>query len=137
MDLFPFEYIHIGGDECSKEKWKVCEHCQKRIKDNQLADEHELQSYFIKRVEKMINARGKTMIGWDEILEGGLAPNATVMSWRGINGGIEAVKEGHDVVMSPNNYCYLDLRQGDPEIEPDYGYSSLLLSTAYSYNPIP
>ena len=137
MDLFPSKYMHIGGDECNKEKWKVCEHCQKRIADNNLADEHELQSYFIKRVEKIINAKGKTMIGWDEILEGGLAPNATVMSWRGIEGGITAVKAGHDVVMSPNNYCYLDLRQGDTDIEPDYGYGRLLLSTAYSYNPIP
>lgn len=137
MDLFPSKYMHIGGDECNKDKWKTCDHCQKRIKDNNLADEHELQSYFIKRVEKIINAKGKTMIGWDEILEGGLAPNATVMSWRGTDGGIIAAKEGHDVIMSPNSYCYLDLRQGDPDIEPDYGYGKLLLSTAYSYNPIP
>jgi hexosaminidase len=137
MELFPSKYMHIGGDECNKDKWKICDHCQKRIKDNDLADEHELQSYFIKRVEKIINAKGKTMIGWDEILEGGLAPNATVMSWRGTEGGIIAAKDGHDVVMSPNSYCYLDLRQGDPDIEPDYGYGKLLLSTAYSYNPIP
>ncbi len=137
MDLFPSKYMHIGGDECNKEKWKTCKYCQKRIKDNKLVDEHELQSYFIKRVEKMINAKGKTMIGWDEILEGGLAPNATVMSWRGTQGGITAVKAGHDVVMSPNSYCYIDLRQGDVDIEPDYGYGLLLLSTAYSYNPIP
>ena len=137
MDLFPSKYMHIGGDECNKDKWEICEHCQKRIKDNNLADEHELQSYFIKRVEKMINARGKSMIGWDEILEGGLAPNATVMSWRGTKGGIKAAKEGHDVVMSPNSYCYLDFRQGSQDVEPDYGYSRLLLSTAYSYNPVP
>lgn len=137
MDLFPSKYMHIGGDECNKEKWKGCEHCQKRIADNNLADEHELQSYFIKRVGKIINTKGKTMIGWDEILEGGLAPNATVMSWRGTKGGITAVKAGHDVVMSPNSYCYLDLRQGDADIEPDYGYGRLLLSTAYSYNPVP
>lgn len=137
MDLFPSKYMHIGGDECNKDKWKTCNHCQKRMKDNNLTDEHELQSYFIKRVEKIINAKGKTMIGWDEILEGGLAPNATVMSWRGIEGGIIAAKDGHDVIMSPNSYCYLDLRQGNPDIEPDYGYGKLLLSTAYSYNPIP
>ena len=137
MDLFPSKYVHIGGDECSKESWKVCDDCQKRIKDNNLSDEHELQSYFIKRVEKMINAKGKTMIGWDEILEGGLAPNATVMSWRGTSGGITAVKAGHDVVMSPNSHCYLDLRQGDIDMEPDYGYGKLLLSTTYSYNPVP
>ncbi len=137
MDLFPSKYMHIGGDECNKDKWKICEHCQKRMKDNKLADEHELQSYFIKRVEKIINARDKSMIGWDEILEGGLAPNATVMSWRGTKGGITAAKAGHDVVMSPNKYCYLDLRQGDIDLEPGYGYSQLLLSTAYSFNPVP
>lgn len=137
MDLFPSKYIHIGGDECNKDSWKKCEHCQQRIKDNQLADEFELQSYFIKRVEKIINVKGKNMIGWDEILEGGLAPNATVMSWRGTEGGITAVREGHDVIMSPNSYCYLDLRQGETHMEPDYGYGKLLLSTAYSYNPIP
>lgn len=137
MDLFPSKYMHIGGDECNKEKWKICKHCQKRIKDNDLHDEHQLQSYFIKRVEKIINAKGKTMIGWDEILEGGLAPNATVMSWRGTKGGTLAAKANHDVVMTPNNFCYLDLRQGDVALEPDYGYSQLLLSTAYSYNPIP
>lgn len=137
MDLFPSQYMHIGGDECNKEKWETCEDCQKRIKDNNLADEHELQSYFIKRVEKIINARGKKMIGWDEIMQGGLAPNATVMSWRGTKGGIEAAKAGHDVVMTPHPYCYLDFRQGSIELEPDYGYSRLLLSTAYSYNPAP
>jgi len=137
MDLFPSKYMHIGGDECNKESWENCEHCQKRISDNNLTDEKELQSYFIKRVEKIINARGKTLIGWDEILEGGLAPNATVMSWRGTEGGITAAKLGHDVVMSPWGFCYLDLKQGSPEIEPDYGYGQLLLPTAYSFNPIP
>lgn len=137
MDLFPSKYMHIGGDECNKDSWKVCKHCQKRMKDNKLADEHELQSYFIKRVEKIINARGKSMIGWDEILEGGLAPNATVMSWRGTSGGITAAESGHDVVMSPNSYCYLDFRQGSSELEPDYGYAKLYLSTAYSFDPVP
>lgn len=137
MSLFPAKYMHIGGDECNKEAWKVCADCQKRIKEQQLKDEFELQSYFIKRVEKIINSAGKKMIGWDEILEGGLAPNATVMSWRGEAGGITAAKSGHDVVMSPNSYCYLDLKQGDPDLEPDYGYGRLLLTTTYSYNPIP
>jgi len=137
MNLFPSEYIHIGGDECNKEAWEVCSDCQKRIKNENLKDEHELQSYFITRIEKIINAASKKMIGWDEILEGGLAPNATVMSWRGEEGGIAALKAGHDVIMTPNQYCYLDLKQGDPEIEPNYGYSQLLLTTVYSYNPIP
>jgi len=136
-ELFPSEYIHIGGDECNKEAWQICADCQKRIEGNKLRDEHELQSYFIKRVEKIINSKGKKLIGWDEILEGGLAPNATVMSWRGEEGGIEAAKAGHDVVMTPNTYCYLDLKQGDPELEPEYGYSQLLLNTVYSYEPIP
>ncbi len=137
MELFPSKYMHIGGDECNKDAWKVCADCQTRIADNNLKDENELQSYFIKRVEKIINAKGKLLIGWDEILEGGLAPNAVVMSWRGTHGGIVAAKAGHDVVMSPGSHCYLDLRQGSPHIEPDYGYGRLLLSTAYSFNPIP
>lgn len=137
MELFPSKYMHIGGDECNKSAWKVCDDCQKRISDNNLKDEDELQSYFIKRVEKIVNAQGKLLIGWDEILEGGLAPNAVVMSWRGTHGGIVAAKAGHDVVMSPGSHCYLDLRQGSPDIEPDYGYGRLLLSTAYSFNPIP
>jgi hexosaminidase len=137
MDLFPSKYMHIGGDECSKKSWESCEYCQKRMKDNKLADEHELQSYFIKRVGKIINAHGKSMIGWDEIIEGGLAPNATVMSWRGTAGGITAAMAGHDVVMSPHPFCYLDFRQGNINLEPDYGYSQLLLSKAYSFNPIP
>jgi len=137
MELFPSNYMHIGGDECNKESWKVCDNCQKRIADNNLKDEHELQSYFIKRVENIINARDKQLIGWDEIIEGGLAPNAVVMSWRGTHGGIVAAKAGHDVVMSPGSHCYLDLRQGSPDIEPDYGYGRLLLSTAYSFNPVP
>jgi hexosaminidase len=137
MSLFPSNYVHIGGDECNKDSWKVCEHCQDRIKEEGLNDEHELQSYFIKRVERIINAEGKLMIGWDEILEGGLAPNATVMSWRGTQGGITAAKAGHDVVMSPWGFCYLDLKQGATEVEPDYGYGKLLLSTAYSFDPIP
>ena len=135
-DLFPFGYIHIGGDECYKGFWKKCEECQKRIKDNGLKDENELQSYFIKRLEKILQQKGKKLMGWDEILEGGLAPNATVMSWRGMDGGIAAAKAGHHVVMSPNNYAYLDLYQGDPALEPPT-YSLLRLNTVYSFEPIP
>ena len=134
--LFPFEYIHIGGDECYKGFWKKCEDCQKRMKDNGLKDENELQSYFIKRLEKMLQDKGKKLIGWDEILEGGLAPNAAVMSWRGMDGGIAAAKSNHQVVMSPTNYAYLDLYQGDPATEPPT-YSFLRLKTVYTFEPVP
>lgn len=137
MDLFPSEYIHIGGDECNKEAWKVDPDCQARMKTEGLKDEKELQSYFIKRVEKIVNAKGKNLIGWDEILEGGLAPNATVMSWRGESGGIAAAEEGHNVIMTPNKFTYLDLKQGHTDHEPNLGYSQCLLSTCYNYNPIP
>ncbi|MGB1287128.1 MAG: beta-N-acetylhexosaminidase, partial [Aggregatilineales bacterium] len=108
LDLFPSEYIHIGGDECPKDRWEVCPDCQARIKAEGLQNEHELQSYFIRRMEKWLNERGRRLVGWDEILEGGLAPNATVMSWRGSQGGIDAANAGHDVIMSPNTSCYLD-----------------------------
>jgi hexosaminidase len=135
-ELFPFEYIHIGGDECFKGFWTKCEYCQKRMKDNDLKDVNELQSYFIKRMEKLLQAKGKKMIGWDEILEGGLAPNATVMSWRGMKGGIAAAKENHHVVMSPNNFVYLDLYQGDPAIEPPT-YGNLRLNKVYDFEPVP
>ena len=137
IDLFPSEYIHIGGDECNKRAWIACPDCQTRMAEEGLKSPEELQSYFIQRIEKMVNARGRKMIGWDEILEGGLAPNAVVMSWRGEAGGIAAAQAGHEVVMTPNSHCYLDLKQGDPETEPELGYSQLLLSTAYSYEPIP
>ncbi|MCE5345191.1 MAG: beta-N-acetylhexosaminidase [Bacteroidales bacterium] len=135
-ELFPFEYIHIGGDECFKGFWEKCKDCRKRMKDNGLKDANELQSYFIRRLEKMLLDKGKKLIGWDEILEGGLAPNATVMSWRGINGGIAAAKANHHVVMSPNNYAYLDLYQGDPAIEPPT-YGMLRLNKVYSFEPVP
>lgn len=137
MDLFPFEYIHIGGDECNKEGWKNHELCQNLIKEKGLKDEHGLQSHFIGRVEKMINAKGKNMIGWDEILEGGLAPNATVMSWRGEKGGIKAAKAKHDVIMTPSFANYLDLKQGQSDNEPNLGYSEALLSTSYNYSIVP
>ncbi len=135
--LFPSEYIHIGGDECNKSAWEKCPDCQARKKAEGLEDELELQSYFIRRVERIINSRGRKMIGWDEILEGGLAPNAAVMSWRGEKGGIAAASAGHEVVMTPHSFCYLDLKQGDPELEPPLGYAQCRLSTAYSYDPVP
>jgi hexosaminidase len=137
MDLFPFKYIHIGGDECNKNQWKIDPHAQQKIKEEGLLNEQELQSYFLKRIENMINDRGRIMIGWDEILEGGLAPNAAVMSWRGESGGIKSAKAGHDVVMTPNKYCYIDLKQGHDDLEPNLGYSQLLLSTSYGYKVIP
>lgn len=137
MAIFPSEYIHIGGDECPKTRWKSCEHCQKIIQKKELKDEHELQSYFIQRIEKFVNSKGRKIIGWDEILEGGLAPNAAVMSWRGIEGGIEAVKQKHNVVMSPGSHCYFDHYQADPKNEPVAigGYTTV--EKVYSYNPIP
>ncbi len=137
MEQFPSEYIHIGGDECNKSAWRACADCQARMQAEGLASVEELQSYFIRRVETMINDHGRKLLGWDEILEGGLAPNAAVMSWRGTNGGITAAKAGHEVVMTPSDFCYLDLKQGNPETEPELGYSQLLLSTAYGYDPMP
>lgn len=135
--LFPSEYIHIGGDECPKTRWKSCSHCQKRMKDEKLKDEHELQSYFIQRIEKFINSKGRKIIGWDEILEGGLAPNAAVMSWRGTEGGIAAAKEKHFAVMSPGSHCYFDHYQGEPANEPLAFGGYTTLEKVYSYNPIP
>ncbi len=134
--LFPSDYIHIGGDECYKGFWEKCPKCQKRIRDENLKNTYELQSYFIKRIEKILEAKNKKLVGWDEILEGGLAPNATVMSWRGMRGGITAAKEGHQVIMTPTNHCYLDLYQGDPSVEPDT-YSMCRLSDSYSFEPVP
>lgn len=134
--LFPNKYIHMGGDECFHDFWEKDPNCQTFMKKNNLKDVHELQSYFVKRAEKIINKKGKVLIGWDEILEGGLAPNATVMSWRGMKGGIEAAKQKHDVVMSPTTFAYLDYMQGDPSIEKPI-YSSLSLKKAYSFEPVP
>ena len=137
ISLFPSEYIHIGGDECPKTKWKECPLCQQRIKEEGLTDEHHLQSYFIQRIEKYLNKNSKKLIGWDEILEGGLAPNAAVMSWRGEEGGIAAAKQSHYVVMTPGSHCYLDHYQGKPEEEPLAigGYTPL--EKIYSYEPVP
>lgn len=136
-ELFPSEIIHIGGDEAPKDRWKACPHCQKRIKDEGLKDEHELQSYFITRIEKFLNGKGKRIIGWDEILEGGLAPNAAVMSWRGIKGGIEAARMHHPVVMSPTTHMYLDYFQGEPYHEPNAIGGHLPLRKVYSFEPVP
>ena len=136
MEIFPSKYIHIGGDEATKTNWEACPHCQKRIKDEGLENVEELQSYFIKRMEKFINSKGKKLIGWDEILEGGLAPDATVMSWRGVKGGIEAVKHGNDAIMTPVGYCYFDYYQGPPEYEPVAGGSVTTVSKVYSFDPI-
>jgi hexosaminidase len=137
IDLFPGEYIHIGGDECPKTRWKACPVCQKRIADENLKDELELQSYFVKRIEKFVASKGKKLIGWDEILEGGLPERATVMSWRGNEGGIEASENGHDVVMTPGSHCYFDHYQGNPEFEPLAIGGLNTLENVYSYNPVP
>ena len=137
MALFPSKYIHIGGDECPKTRWKTCPHCQALIKEKGLKDEHELQSYFVQRIEKFVNKKGRKIIGWDEILEGGLAPNAAVMSWRGTEGGIEAAKQKHFVVMTPGSHCYFDHYQGDPKNEPLAigGYTTV--EKVYGFNPTP
>ena len=134
--LFPYPYIHIGGDECTKAFWKKSAVVQDFMKKEGIKSEHELQSYFIKRLETILKQKGKKLIGWDEILEGGLAPEATVMSWRGMSGGIEAAKQGHSVVMTPADNAYLDLYQGDPATEPDT-YSMLRLKTCYQWDPVP
>lgn len=137
-DLFPAPYIHIGGDECPKDRWKDCERCQKRIADEGLEDETELQAWFIQRMKTWLNARDRQIIGWDEILEGELAPNATVMSWRGVQGGIAAAKQGHDVIMSPTSHCYLDYFQSkNTEGEPPAIGGYLPLRNVYAFEPIP
>ncbi len=137
LELFPSEYIHIGGDEAPKERWKECKQCQKVIKKNKLKDTHELQSYFIRQMDAFLMERGRKLIGWDEILEGGLSPNAAVMSWRGEKGGIEAAKQGHNVVMSPTAYCYFDYYQSAHDIEPLAIGGYLPLEKVYKYNPVP
>jgi len=137
MDLFPSKYIHIGGDEAPKSRWKECSICQGTIKQEGLSDEHELQSYFIQRMEKFLNSHGRQIIGWDEILEGGLAPNATVMSWRGTEGGIAAAKQNHNAIMTPGSHCYFDHYQSNPETEPLAIGGFTTLEKVYSYEPIP
>jgi hexosaminidase len=134
--LFPNPYIHIGGDEAYKGFWSTCPKCQKRMADEHLGNVDELQSYFVKRMEKMLKEKGKKLIGWDEILEGGLAPEATVMSWRGMSGGISAARMGHAVVMTPWDFTYLDLYQGESVVEPPT-YGLCRLKDSYTYDPVP
>lgn len=134
--LFPFKYIHMGGDECFKGFWEKSAAIKALMQREGLKDQHEVQSYFVKRVEKIIESKGKKMMGWNEIMEGGLAPGAAVMSWQGMKGGIESAKAGHPVVMSPNDYAYVDLYQGDPVAEPPT-YSMVRLKKAYEFNPLP
>lgn len=137
MELFPSEYIHIGGDEAGKSAWKTCPKCQKRMKDEHLANVDEQQSYLIHRIEKFLNNHGRHLLGWDEILQGGIAPNATVMSWRGEEGGIAAVTSGHRAIMTPGAYCYLDSYQDAPYSQPEAIGGYLPLKKVYSYNPVP
>lgn len=134
--LFPNKYIHIGGDEAFKGFWEKCPKCRKRMQTEHLKDVHELQSWFVKRMEQMLLSKNKKLIGWDEILEGGLAPEATVMSWRGMQGGITAARMNHHVVMTPWDFCYLDLYQGETAAEPPT-YGMCRLSDSYNYDPVP
>jgi hexosaminidase len=136
MTLFPSKYIHIGGDECPKTYWKRSEFCQKLIKEKNLKDEEGLQSYFIRRIEKYVNSKGRKIIGWDEILQGGLAPNATIMSWRGESGGIAAAQQHHDVIMTPGKYVYFDHAQIKNEDSVTIG-GYLPIDTVYNYEPVP
>ncbi len=136
MELFPSKYIHIGEDEAGKKDWKECPDCAARMKAEGLSSVEELQSYLVKRIEKYLNAHGRSLLGWDEILEGGLSPNATVMSWRGTAGGIQAMKEGHDAIMTPGRFCYLDKVQDNPLTEPQGFGGYLPIDTARSYDPM-
>lgn len=135
MDLFPSEYIHIGGDEAGKRDWHDCPDCRRRMQEEGLNSVEELQSYLVRRIEAFLNAHGRRLIGWDEILEGGLSPNATVMSWRGIEGGQEAIRQGHDAVMTPGNRCYLDKVQDAPVREPEGFGGYLPIDSIYVYDP--
>lgn len=136
IELFPGEFIHIGGDECPKTRWKGCPDCQARIKAEGLADEHELQSWFISKVGRYLESKGKRIIGWDEILEGGIPKGAAVMSWRGTEGGIKAALAGHDVVMSPGSHCYFDHAQAESG-EPQSFEAVLTLERVYQFDPVP
>ena len=137
IELFPSNYIHIGGDEAEKTNWKKCSKCQRRIKEEGLKNEAELQSWFIKRIEKFILSKKRDLVGWDEILDGGLAKSATVMSWRGTKGGVEAAKMGHEVIMCPVTHCYFDYYQSDPEKAPKAFGGLITLKKVYSFEPIP
>lgn len=137
IELFPGEYVHIGGDEAPKRRWKECDACQQVIKKNNLHNEHELQSYFIRQIDEFLTSKGKKLIGWDEILEGGLSPNAAVMSWRGEKGGLEAARLEHEVVMTPTTYCYFDYYQSSTGKEPLAIGGYLPLEKVYQFDPIP
>lgn len=137
MELFPSYYIHIGGDEAGKASWRNCPLCIQRMKEQGLANVNELQSYLIERIERFVNSKGRSIIGWDEILEGGLAPNATVMSWRGTEGGIKAVRAGHKAIMTPGEFCYLDSYQDAPHTQPQAFGGYLPIEKVYSFNPVP
>ncbi len=140
VELFPSEYIHIGGDEVPKRQWEESAAAQEVMQREGLASEEELQSWFIRRIESHLRSRGRRLIGWDEILEGGLAPDATVMSWRGTDGGIAAARQGHDVIMTPTEYAYFDFYQGDPETEPlamNWAGFGITLEKVYAFEPVP
>ena len=137
MEIFPSEYIHVGGDEASKKSWETCPLCLARMKKEGMKEIDELQSYLIHRVEKFLNEHGRNLLGWDEILEGGLAPNATVMSWRGVEGGLKAIEGGHRAIMSPGGFCYFDSYQDAPHTQPEAIGGYLPLKKVYSYDPIP
>jgi hexosaminidase len=137
LEIFPSQYIHIGGDECPKTSWKQSKFCQDLMRTQGLKDEHELQSFFIKRIDRFLTSKGRKLMGWDEILEGGLSPNATVMSWRGIQGGIDAAKQNHDVVMTPSTHVYIDYYQSHAAFEPLGIGGFLTLEKVYSYDPTP
>ena len=137
MELFPSQYIHIGGDEASKQSWKSCPRCSARMNAEGLAGVDGLQSYMIRRVEAFLNEHGRSLLGWDEILDGGLAPNATVMSWRGTEGGLKAMAMGHRAIMTPGEYCYLDAYQDAPHTQPEAFGGYLTLQKVYSYDPVP
>ena len=137
IELFPGKYVHIGGDEAPKARWKASDFVQKLKDEKDLDTEDEVQSYFIHRIDEFLTSRGKTLVGWDEILEGGLSPNATVMSWRGVQGGIEAARQGHNVIMTPTHYAYFDFYQGPPDSEPLAIGGYLPLEKVYEFEPIP
>ena len=136
IEIFPYEYIHIGGDEAAKTSWKDCPDCQRRMKEENLESLEQLQSYMIHRVEAYLASKGRKIIGWDEILEGGVSQSATVMSWRGTEGGIQAIKSGNDVIMCPGKYCYLDHAQDAPFLEPESIGGYLPLEMVYGYEPV-
>jgi len=138
LELFPGRFIHIGGDECPKGRWEACPKCEARIKAEGLKDGHELQSYFVRRIERFLASKGRRLVGWDEILEGGLAPGATVMSWRGVKGGITAAKSGHDAVMAPMTYTYLNFYQSRAKAREPLSFDHFLpLDKVYRFDPVP